>query len=1059
MIERLIAWCASNRAFTVGGVVIAAVFGVYALFRIPLDAIPDLSDTQVIISTEWMGRSPDLVEDQVTYPIVTALRAAPGVQYVRGLSMIGDSFVYVVFKEGVDIYWARSRVLEYLAAIRGRLPEGVTPQLGPDATSVGWVFEYALVDTTGAHDLSQLRSFQDWTLRYWLQGVDGVAEVASVGGFVRQYQVDLEPARLLAYGVSIGDVADAIRRSNSDVGGGVLELSEHEHFVRGRGYIRGLADLEAVPVMVGAGGVPVTLRDLGTVHLGPEPRRGIAELDGRGEVVGGIVVMRQHQNALRVIEGVKRRLADLRRSFPPGVQLVVTYDRSELIHGAIHTLTHELLQEMAIVSLVIIVFLLHLRSALIPVLTLPIAVLASFIPMAMQGLTANIMSLGGIAVAIGAMVDASIIMVENVHKKLEAWEAGGRAGSRQAAIVAGLQEVGHPIFFALLVITVSFLPIFTLEATEGRLFKPLAYTKTYSMAFAALLAVTLTPALAIWLIRGRIRPESRHPVSRALVRSYAPVVRWVVRRRRVVIAGAAILLLSTVPVFLMLGNEFMPPLNEGTLLYMPTAPPGISDTEAAAVLQSMDRRIRTFPEVKTVFGKIGRARTATDPAPLSMVETVITLKPEREWRPGMTWQRLIGEMDQKLRYPGMPNLWWMPIQTRNEMLATGVRSAVGVKVFGPDLAGIERVGVAVEEAIRTVPGTRSAYAERVTGGRFLDFDVDRAAAARYGLTVGDVQEVIESAIGGVAVTQTVEGRERYSVSVRYARELRDDPAALAHVLVPTRRGVQVPLGEVARIVFRTGPPMIQDEDGQLVGLVSVDVADRPLGEFVRDAQRAVAAGVMLPAGYRLEWSGQFKYLKRAQARLAWVVPVTLLLVFFLLFLNLRSVPEVAIVMLAVPFSLIGAVWLVWLLGYNMSVAVWVGMIALAGLDAETGTVMLLYLNLAWKERRARGLLRDRADLREAIVEGAAHRIRPKMMTVCAILFGLLPILWGQGSGADVMKRIAAPMVGGVLTSFVLELLVYPAIFAAWRSRDLPEHAASAAVEDTEALLPPRSIEA
>jgi Cu(I)/Ag(I) efflux system membrane protein CusA/SilA len=947
-------------------------------------------------------------------------------------------------------------VLEYLASIRGRLPEGVTPQLGPDATSVGWVFEYALVDTTGRHDLSQLRSFQDWTLRYWLQGVDGVAEVASVGGFVRQYQVDLEPARLLAYGVSIGQVADAIRRSNSDVGGGVLELSEHEHFVRGRGYIRSLADLEAVPVMVGAGGVPVTLRDLGTVHFGPEPRRGIAELDGEGEVVGGIVVMRQGQNALKVIDGVKRRLAELEGSFPPGVRLVVTYDRSKLIRDAIHTLTHELVQEMAIVSLVIVVFLLHLRSALIPVMTLPIAVLLSFIPMAMQGMTANIMSLGGIAVAIGAMVDASIIMVENVHKKLEAWEAGGRAGSRQAAIVAGLQEVGHPIFFALLVITVSFLPIFTLEATEGRLFKPLAYTKTYSMAFAALLAVTLTPALALWLMRGRIRPESEHPISRAMVRAYAPVVRWAVRRRTWVIAGAVVLILATVPVFLRLGTEFMPPLNEGSILYMPTAPPGISDTEAAAVLQSMDRRIKSFPEVETVFGKIGRARTATDPAPLSMVETVITLKPEGEWRPGMTWQKLIAEMDQRLRYPGMPNLWWMPIQTRNEMLATGVRSAVGVKVFGPDLAGIERVGLAVEEAIRSVRGTRSAYAERVIGGRFLDFDVDRAAAARYGLTVGDVQEVIEVAIGGVAVTQTVEGRERYSVSVRYARELRDDPAALGHVLVPAPGGVQVPLGELARIVFRTGPPMIQDEDGQLVGLVSVDVADRPLGDFVEDAQREVARRVELPPGYRLEWSGQFRHLQRAQARLAWVIPLTLLIVFGLLWLNLRSVPEVAIVMLAVPFSLIGAVWLVWLLGYNMSVAVWVGMIALAGLDAETGTVMLLYLKLAWKERVAQGRLRDWADLREAIVEGAAHRIRPKMMTVCAILFGLLPIMWGHGSGADVMKRIAAPMVGGVLTSFVLELLVYPAIFAGWRGRGLPERAGGIA-EEIESR--PQTIEA
>jgi len=1039
VIERLIAACARHRIFTVVGVLIAVGFGIAALSRTSLDAVPDLSDTQVIISTEWMGRSPDLVEDQITYPIVTALRAAPGVQYVRGLSMIGDSFVYVVFKDGVDLYWARSRVLEYLASIRNRLPEGVAPEIGPDATSVGWVFEYALVDTTGHNDLQQLRSFQDWTLRYWLQGVDGVAEVASVGGFVKQYQVDLDPAKLQSYRVAVRDIADAIRRSNGDVGGGVVEISEHEHFVRARGYIRSVADVEQIPVKLGPGGVPITVRDIATVHLGPEPRRGIAELNGRGEVVGGIVIMRQKQNALRVIEGIKRRLGEVRGSFPPGVQLVVTYDRSDLIQRAVRTLWHELAQEMLIVSLVIIFFLFHFRSALIPILSLPVAVLLAFIPMARQGLTANIMSLGGIAVAIGAMVDASIIMVENVHKKLETWEAGGRRGSREAAITQGLQEVGRPIFFALVVITISFLPIFTLQGTEGRLFKPLAYTKTYSMAFAALLAVTLAPALAAWFIRGTIRPEREHPISRSLVSGYAPVVRWAVRRRRAVVAGAGLLLLSTIPIFLMLGSEFMPPLNEGTLLYMPTAPPGMSQTEAASVLQQMDAQLKVLPEVQTVFGKAGRARTATDPAPLSMFETVVTLKPESQWRAGMTWEKLIAEMDGKLRYPGMPNIWWMPIQTRNEMLATGVRSAVGIKVFGPDLAGIERVAVQIENAVRDVPGTRSAFADRLTGGRYLDFDIDRAAAARYGLTVGDVEEVIEAAIGGSAVTQTVEGRERYTVALRYARELRDEPDALARVLVATPAGAQVPLGQLAKLEFRNGPPMIQEEDGQLAGLVSVDVAGRPLASYVRDAQRAVTENVQLPPGYRIDWSGQFRYLQRAQARLAWVIPVTLLIVFLLLYLNLRSVPEAGIVMLAVPFSLIGAVWLVWLLHYNLSVAVWVGMIALAGLDAETGTIMLLYLNLAYQGRRGQGRLRDRAELTEAIVEGAAHRIRPKMMTVCAILFGLLPIMCGHGAGADVMKRIAAPMVGGVITSFVLELLVYPAIFAWWKGRDLPEH--------------------
>ncbi|HEX7077661.1 MAG TPA: CusA/CzcA family heavy metal efflux RND transporter [Candidatus Eisenbacteria bacterium] len=1043
MIEKLIAWCARNRALTLAFVLIAAAFGVRAVRNTPLDAIPDLSDTQVIVSAEWMGRSPDIVEDQVTYPIVTALRAAPGVQYVRGLSMIGDSFVYVVFKDGVDLYWARSRVLEYLASIQGKLPEGVTPRLGPDATSVGWVFEYALVDTTGRQDLSQLRSFQDWYLRYWLQSVDGVAEVASVGGFEKQYQVDLDPDRLESYGVSIDDVATAIRRSNNEVGGSVLEIAEHEHFVRGRGYIRSLADIESIPVKVDPNGVPVTLRQLGQVHLGPEQRRGIAELNGEGEVVGGIVVMRLKQNALRVIEGVKKRLEEVKGAFPPGVKLVITYDRSELIHHAVRTLWHELLQEMLIVSLVIIFFLFHFRSALIPILSIPIAVLFAFIPMDGQGLTANIMSLGGIAVAIGAMVDASIIMVENVHKKLEAWEVGGKQGPRNDVIVRALQEVGRPVFFALTVITVSFLPIFTLEATEGRLFKPLAFTKTYSMAFAALLAVTLTPALAAWFIRGRIRSEHAHPVSKRMISAYAPAVRFAVRRRRWIVFGALALMLSTIPVFLRLGSEFMPPLNEGTLLYMPTAPPGISSTEASSVLQQMDRKLKSFPEVATVFGKMGRAKTPTDPAPLSMTETVITLKPESQWRKGMTWERLIAELDAGMRFPGMPNIWWMPIQTRNEMLATGVRSAVGVKVYGPDLKEIEAIGVAIEKALQNVPGTRSAYADRVTGGYFLDFDIDREEAARYGLTVGQIQDVIEMAVGGMAVSQTIEGRERYTILVRYARQFREDPSILGRVLVPTSLGKPVPLAQVAKIVFRTGPPMIQEEDGQLLGLVSVDVADRPLGSYVADAKRAVSKEVALPPGYRLDWSGQFKYMERAQARLAFVVPLTLLIVFGLLYFNMRSVPEAALVMLAVPFSLVGAVWILFLLGYHLSVAVWVGMIALAGLDAETGVVMLLYLKLAHRDREAKGLLRDKEDLTEAIVEGAAHRIRPKMMTVCAILFGLLPIMWGTGSGADVMKRIAAPMVGGVVTSFVLELIVYPAIYAWWKGRRLPARPAGA----------------
>ncbi len=1038
MIERLIAFSARNRALTLTMVAVAALLGFRALRSTPLDAIPDLSDTQVIVSTEWAGRSPDLVEDQITYPIVTALRSAPGVRYARGLSMIGDSFVYVVFKDGIDPYWARSRVLEYLASIREKLPEGVTPSLGPDATSVGWVFEYALVDTTGRNDLSQIRSFQDWYLRYWLQSVEGVAEVASVGGFVKQYQVDLDPRRLESFGVSIRDVADAIRRSNGDVGGSVVEIAEHEHFVRGRGYVRSTEDLERVVAKVGAGGVPVTVGQLGAVHLGPEPRRGIAELNGQGEVVGGIVIMRQKENALRVIEAVKRRLTEVGGSFPPGIRLVVTYDRSQLIHRAVETLSHELIQEMAIVALVIVFFLFHFRSALIPILTLPIAVLLSFLPMSGQGLTANIMSLGGIAVAIGAMVDASIIMVENVHKRLDAWGQGDRSEPREQVVVRALQEVGRPIFFALMVITISFLPIFTLEGTEGRLFKPLAFTKTYSMFFAALLAVTLTPALAAWFIRGKIRSEQRHPVTARWAHAYASVVRFSVRRRRWVVLGSLLLVLGTIPVFLRLGSEFMPPLNEGTLLHMPTAPPGISEAEAGAVLQRMDRALKQVPEVETVFGKIGRAKTATDPAPLSMVETVITLKPESKWRPGLTWEGLVNQLNATVRMPGMPNIWWMPIQTRNEMLATGVRSAVGVKVFGPDLAGIEAIAVQIEGALQGVPGTRSAFAERLTGGSFLDFDIDRDAIARYGLTVGDVQDVIETAVGGMVVSQTVEGRERYAIKVRYTRGFRDDPAALERVLVPTKSGAQVPLAQVARIVFRGGPPMIQEEDGQLFGLVSIDVADRALADYVSDAKRAVARSVTIPPRYRIDWSGQFQYYERAKARLSFVVPLTLLLVFALLYFNMRSALESALVMLAVPFSLVGAVWMLWLLGYHLSVAVWVGMIALAGLDAETGVVMLLYLKLAHKERVERGQLRNRAELTEAIVEGAAHRLRPKVMTVCAILFGLLPILLGTGSGADVMKRIAAPMAGGVVTSFLLELLVYPAIFAWWKGRQLPE---------------------
>ena len=1037
VVARVIAMCAANSLLTVFTVAVLGLWGFYSLRQIPLDAIPDLSDTQVIVFTEWPGQSPDLVEDQITYPISTTLLAAPQVKFVRGQSFLGLSFVYVIFEDGTDMYWARSRVLEYLNSAQGKLPEGVTPTLGPDATGVGWVFQYALVDRSGKQSLADLRSFQDWYLRYWLEGVEGVAEVASVGGFVKQYQVNLDPNKLLAFGIPLGDVVRAIRRSNNDVGGRVIEVAGHEQFIRGRGYIRSLDDLETIPLKLGPGGTPVLIRDVATVAIGPDQRRGIAELNGEGEVVGGIVVMRYGENALQVIEDVKKRLDEVQGSLPEGVEVEITYDRSDLILRAVDTLRDTLLEEMLVVSLVIAVFLLHARSALVAVVTLPLAVLLSFIPMAHQGLTANIMSLAGIAIAIGAMVDAAIIIIENVHRKLESWEEGGRLGDRRAVLIGAMQEVGPSIFFSLLVITVSFLPVFTLEATEGRLFRPLAFTKTYSMGFGALLAVTLIPALIVLLIRGHMRREEDTPLNRILIAAYTPVVRWVVRHSWVSIVAALLAMVATVPAFLSLGSEFMPPLNEGSLLYMPTALPGMSVTEASATLRSMDRELKRFPEVESVFGKIGRARTATDPAPLSMVETVVVLKPESEWREGLTWDGLIAEMDQALRYPGMPNIWWMPVQTRTEMLATGIRSALGVKVFGPDLSRIEEVAVEIEKALlddpRTKPFTRSAFAERVTGGYFVDFHVRRLEAARHGLTVDDVQDVIGSAIGGMNIAETIEGRERYPINVRYARDFREDLDSLSRALVPTATGAQVPLSQVAELDLVTGPPMIRGEDGQLVGFVFVDVAGKGIVDYVGAAREVVSERVKLPPGYRLAWAGQFQYFERAKAHLLVIVPLTLLLVVMLLYANTRSAVETGIVLLAVPFSLIGAVWLLYLLDYNMSVAVWVGLIALAGLDAETGVVMLLYLTLAYDRRKERGELEGPQDLEEAIVEGAARRIRPKLMTVLTTMTGLLPIMWSTGTGADVMRRIAAPMVGGLTTSFLLELTVYPAVFALWKA--------------------------
>ncbi len=1039
-VGRVIAAAARNRWFTLLCVAGLAAWGWHALRHGPLDAIPDLSDVQVIIFTEWPGQSPDLVEDQVTFPISAGLLAAPRVRFVRGQSMFGMSFVYAIFEDGTDIYWARSRVLEYLNQAQGALPAGVRPRLGPDATGVGWVFEYALVDPSGRHDLQQLRALQDWNLRYALASVPGVAEVASVGGFVKQYQVQLDPTRLRAYGIAAATVVEKVRASNQEAGGSAIELSGHEYVIRGRGYVRSLADLEEVPLKVGPGGTPVLLRDVAVVSLGPEERRGLAELGGQGEAVGGIVVMRYGENALAVIRAVKVRLGEIERSLPAGVRVITTYDRSRLIEESIATLRHTLIEEMVVVSLVIFLFLLHARSALVPILSLPVAVLLAFIPIFYQGLTVNIMSLGGIAVALGAMVDASIILIENIHQHLERWEAAGRPEGRPGQvqqIVAAMQEVGPSLFFALLVITVAFLPVFTLEGTEGRLFRPLAFTKTWSMGFSAVLAVTLAPALAVLLIRGKIRREADNPLNRWLIRAYAPVVRFVVDHRLAVIGTAVALLVLSLPAWFRLGQEFMPPLNEGVILYMPTAPPGMSIATASRTLQAMDRRLAAFPEVATVFGKMGRAESPTDPAPIGMVESVVTLAPRAQWRAGLTWDGLIREMDRKLQFPGMPNVWWMPIQTRTEMLATGIRSPLGIKIFGDDLQAIEKVSIAIEQAVAAVPGTRSAYADRAQGGLYLDVRVDRPAAARYGLTVADVDAVVASAIGGEEVSRTIEGRERYPISVRFARDYRADPQALlTQVLVATPAGAQVPLGAVARVEAAAGPPMIRSEGGRLVGFVFVDVADRAIADYVRDARRQVESKVALPPGMRVEWAGQFQSFARAKARLQLVVPLTLLLIVLLLYLNTRSGVETGIVLLAVPFSLIGAVWLLFALHYNVSVAVWVGLIALAGLDAETGVVMLLYLTLSHRRFQAEGRLHSFADLREAIVDGAAHRIRPKLMTVVTMIVGLLPILWSSGTGADLMKRIAAPMVGGLVSSFLLELAVYPAVFALWKNREV-----------------------
>ncbi len=1028
MIKKIIELSINNRFIVIIITAFLAASGFIAMRSTPLDAIPDLSDVQVIVYTEFAGQSPQVVEEQVTYPLTTAMLSVPHAKVVRGYSFFGASFVYIIFDDDTDIYWARSRVLEYLNFVSNRLPEGVTPSLGPDATGVGWVYEYALVDRSGTLDLSELRSIQDWYLRYELQTVPGVSEVASVGGFVKQYQVEVDPSKLIAYNIALGRVKQAIKRSNNDVGGRLIEMAETEFMVRAPGYIKSIEDIKNVVVGIDGKGTPVTVRDVAHVHLGPELRRGIAELNGEGEVAGGVVIMRYGENALTVIEDVKVRLETLKAGLPDGVEIVPVYDRSGLIERAIETLSGKLIEESIVVALICVLFLLHFRSALVAIFTLPVAILISFIVMRYLGINANIMSLGGIAIAIGAMIDGAIVMIENAHKHLE--RAGGElsVGERWRLITESAKEVGPALFFSLLIITFSFLPVFTLEAQEGRLFSPLAYTKTFAMAASALLAVTIVPVLMGYLIRGRILPESRNPLNRFLLFIYRPVVALALRYKVAVILLALIALVATTVPLKRLGGEFMPPLNEGDLLYMPTTLPGISITKARELLQQTNRIIKTFPEVERVFGKVGRAETATDPAPLSMLETTILLKPENEWRTGMTTERLIEELDKALKIPGVTNAWTMPIKTRIDMLSTGIKTPVGVKISGDDLEKLEELGRGVEAALRDLPGTLSVFSERVAGGNYLDFDIDRREAARYGLTVGDIQDVIQTAVGGMNITTTVEGLERYPVNLRYGRELRDDIPKLRRVLIPTPTGAQIPIAQVADIKIRKGPPAIKSENARLNAWVYVDIKGSDILGYVNKAKALVSEKVALPAGYSLVWSGQYEYMERAKERLKLVVPLTLAIIFFLLYLNFRSVTESLIVMLSIPFSLAGGIWLMYLLGYNMSVAVWVGFIALAGLAAEIGVIMLVYLDMAY----ARCVKEGGSSLNAAVIEGASLRIRPVMMTVFAVVGGLLPIMWGSGAGSEVMRRIAAPMVGGMVSATVITLIVLPVIYAIWK---------------------------
>ncbi len=1062
MLAKIIEWSARNIFLVLLGTVFVIGAGLYALVKTPLDAIPDLSDVQVIIYTEYPGQAPQVVEDQITYPLTTAMLAVPKSKVVRGFSNFGVSFVYVIFEDGTDIYWARSRVLEYLNSAAQRFPAGVTPALGPDATGVGWVYQYVVI--SAQHTLAELRAIQDWFVRYQLTKAHGVAEVASIGGFVKQYQVVVDPRKLQAYGIPLAQVSQIIRDSNRDVGGRVVEMAETEYMVRGMGYLRGVDDLKML-VLKSDRGVPVLLRDVAHIELGPDERRGLTELNGEGEAVSGIAIARYGENALAVIENVKTKINEISSGLPSGVEIRAVYDRSDLIHRAIATLNKTLIEEAIIVALVCMVFLLHVRSALVAIVMLPVGVLIAFILMYALGMNSNIMSLGGIAIAIGAMVDAAIVMIENAHKHLERLDhssakpnsspdkrgAGEEMGSEGAsfempdqarvnAILAACKEVGPALFFSLLIITVSFLPVFTLEAQEGRLFSPLAFTKTFSMAGAALLSVTLVPVLMLLFIRGKIIPENKNPVNRFLISSYRPIIQQVMLWKKTTLALALCIMVLTIYPAVKLGSEFMPTLNEGTLLYMPSSLPGMSVTKAAELMQTQDKIIKSFPEVASVMGKAGRAQTATDPAPLEMFETIINLKPESEWRAGMNTDKLIAELDQALQFPGVSNAWTMPIKARIDMLSTGIRTPIGIKVFGKNLAGIEEIAKQVEAVVKQVPGTSSAYAERVTGGYYLNIAPDRLQLARYGVSIDEMQQVIATALGGEVVTTTVEGLERFAVTVRYPRELRDSPHMIAsQVLVPIANGEMIPLGQLVKIEITQGAPSIRTENALLAAYIYVDIRERDIGSYVRDAQQAVREQVKFPPGYYVTWSGQFEYMERAIAKLKMVIPLTLLIIFLLLYLNFRRITETLIVMLSVPFALIGGVWLMWLLNYNMSVAVAVGFIALAGVAAETGVVMLIYLDHAWKklceQRASSGQQPTPADLYQAVMEGAVERVRPKMMTVVAIMAGLLPIMWSSGTGSEVMRRIAAPMVGGMISSTILTLIVIPAIYALVKNRE------------------------